>query len=356
MQLRFLFFLPLLFLVFGCQVFGPQALKTSRTDYNQALRQTEDEQLLLNIVRLRYRDRMYFLEPSSVNTQFTFAASLEPSLTWFANGDRTDATRSRVAAEERPTITYRPLRGKEFVERILSPITPDTLILLENSGWPISRVMRTTIEQVNGVENGYRSFRGQDDATKDYRKFIQITEWLRELELEKLLYGARAADTDEPVLLLAKGAKQHPAWLALQKEFGFSQDIDAIPLRSNVNSKQPDTFNLIPRSFDSIMFFLSQSVQAPLPHVEQGLVPTRDDANGVTFDERKVSAGLFGIYSSEKEPESATVKVFYRDYWFFIKDNDIPAKSTFSLLNRIFALQSGANNGSAPILTIPIGN
>lgn len=342
--------------MFGCQVFGPTALQSSRTDYNEALRQTEDQQLLLNIVRLRYRDRMYFLEPSSVNTQFTFAASLEPSLTWFPNGDRTDAARSRVAAEERPTITYRPLRGKEFVERILAPITPETLILLENSGWPISRVMRTTIEQVNGVENSYRSFRGQDNAQKDYRKFIQVTDWLRQLEQEKLLYGARAADSDEPVLLLAEGAKDHSAWKALRQEFGFAEDLNAIPLRSNVNGKEQNVFNLMPRSFDSIMFFLSQSVQPPPPHIEKGLVPIRDDAAGIPFDERKVSEGLFRVYSSEEEPEYATVKVFYRDFWFYIKDNDIPAKSTFSLLNRIFALQSGANNGSAPILTIPIGN
>jgi hypothetical protein len=340
----------------ACSSLGPQALKSTRTDYNLALRQTEDEQLLLNIVRLRYRDRMYFLEPSSVNTQFTFAASVEPSFTWLANGGRTDSARNRLAVEERPTITYRPLRGKEFVERILAPIPLETLILLGNSGWPISRVMRTTVEQINGIENGYRSFRGQDNANKDYRKFIQITEWLRELEQEKLLFGAREADTEEPVLLLAEGAKQHPAWSALQKEFAFAEDTHSIPLRSNINEKQSNAFNLMPRSFDNIMFFLSQSVQVPEQHIELNLVPTRNDASGTLFDERSVSKGLFRVYSSVEEPETATVKVFYREHWFYIKDSDFAAKSTFSMLNQIFALQSGGSNGSAPILTIPIGN
>jgi len=37
----------------GCQALGPRAIEASRTDYNTAILETDDEQLLLNLVRLR---------------------------------------------------------------------------------------------------------------------------------------------------------------------------------------------------------------------------------------------------------------------------------------------------------------
>jgi len=40
----------------GCSNMGSQAVRKSKTDYNIAIEQTDNEQLLLNLVRLRYRD------------------------------------------------------------------------------------------------------------------------------------------------------------------------------------------------------------------------------------------------------------------------------------------------------------
>ena len=39
----------------GC-AFGPRALEQSHGRYNQAVKEVEDEQLLLNMVRLRYNE------------------------------------------------------------------------------------------------------------------------------------------------------------------------------------------------------------------------------------------------------------------------------------------------------------
>ena len=52
----------------GCMSFGPQFVSGSRTDYNVVLRQADDQQMLLNLVRLRYRDQAMFLEVSALNT------------------------------------------------------------------------------------------------------------------------------------------------------------------------------------------------------------------------------------------------------------------------------------------------
>jgi hypothetical protein len=44
----------------ACSAIGPESIRANRADYNQAIQQTNDQELLLNIVRIRYRDTLYF--------------------------------------------------------------------------------------------------------------------------------------------------------------------------------------------------------------------------------------------------------------------------------------------------------
>jgi hypothetical protein len=53
----------------GCAHIPPAALQATATDYNVVLQRTSAEQLLLNLVRLRYREPPFFMEPSSVSAQ-----------------------------------------------------------------------------------------------------------------------------------------------------------------------------------------------------------------------------------------------------------------------------------------------
>lgn len=54
------------FLVAGCGM-GSHAIKKNRLDYNEVMVHTDRQELLLNIVRLRYRDTPEWLVPNSVN-------------------------------------------------------------------------------------------------------------------------------------------------------------------------------------------------------------------------------------------------------------------------------------------------
>ena len=77
--LCFTAFLPLLFM--GCANLGSKTLKSERSNYNLAIQRTNDEQLLLNLVRLKYRDTPFFMEVSSVASQFTLSTTANASAT-----------------------------------------------------------------------------------------------------------------------------------------------------------------------------------------------------------------------------------------------------------------------------------
>ena len=60
---------------FGCEALGPRALRAGRNEYNRAIQQTDLEQLLLNIVRLRFVDHPYFLLVSSISAALKLPAA-----------------------------------------------------------------------------------------------------------------------------------------------------------------------------------------------------------------------------------------------------------------------------------------
>ena len=64
-------------LLAGCAGLGPARVGIDRTDYTERLRQSEKEQLLTNIVALRYGDPPMFLGVSSVISQYTRESSGE---------------------------------------------------------------------------------------------------------------------------------------------------------------------------------------------------------------------------------------------------------------------------------------
>ncbi|MCP4169178.1 MAG: hypothetical protein GY758_00215 [Fuerstiella sp.] len=52
-------------------VLGPKSLQHSRLNYNRAVQATHREELLLNLVRIRYYESEEFLVVSSITGQYT---------------------------------------------------------------------------------------------------------------------------------------------------------------------------------------------------------------------------------------------------------------------------------------------
>ena len=109
---------------------GDRYVADSHAAYNETLRARLDEELLLNLVRLRYRDRPLFLQVNSVIARFE--RSFGVSLSGYAGGDSASTSAERptgyargsiggdVEFSETPTVTFTPLQGEDFAERLLA--------------------------------------------------------------------------------------------------------------------------------------------------------------------------------------------------------------------------------------------
>lgn len=341
----------------GCGHFGAEAIKGSRTDYNQALLQTEDEQMLLNLVRLRYRDRPYFLEMSALNTQFLFSPVAEANASVDFDGGNTYGLKGRIAFEEKPTVTYTPLQGDQFVKRVLARVSLKTLLLLDSGGWNTERVLRVCLEGVNSLDNASRASGPTPSEAPDVSGFVEAVELLGELGRNDgvTIVTTSPDDVSTPVYRFSDSARETQAFGRLVELLQLDLDAGEYPITVNVLDSAPNTINLRTRSYAGVMYFLSHGTEIPTSDVEAGYVTVTADQTGDDFDWLTVTDGIMHIRTAERRPRAAAVAISHRGHWFYIDDSDLDSKSTFSLLGQLFALQAGGAEGLTPVLTLPVG-
>ncbi len=349
----------LAFSIAGCGVAGPASVRAGRANYNIAIQQTNAEQLLLNLVRLRYRDVPYFLEVASVSTSFEFNTAASVGVALPESAAKAYSLGAEVSVLENPTVTYTPLQGEQFVTQLMSPINLETLLLLYHSGWSIERVFRVSLQSINDARNAPSASGPTPDYLPQYQRFVEVTKLLRSLQRRHLLsLGQSMAEGSDkifvemrvdPKALESDEFKQLCNLLELEPGQGRFQ------LTTERGAGGRDRLAIATRSLNSILFYLSQSVVTPEKDELAGRVTVTRDEKGKRFDWQEVTGGLMRIGSSSLPPGNAYVSVPYRGSWFYIDDSDLTSKSTFSLLMQLFALQAGDVKSTGPILTLPVG-
>ena len=139
--------------------FGPKKLVDTRLAYNRAYNTTENEELLLNLVRLRYAETIKFIVVGSITAQFTLESDSEIAGT-LGTSPAVDLTHDRNYSDS-PTISYEPLQSGDLEERMFTPIPPRALYFLRLSGWRTDRLFTLLVQAVNGVHN----IRGSDEPS-----------------------------------------------------------------------------------------------------------------------------------------------------------------------------------------------
>ncbi len=342
----------------GCLNLGPISLKSERSKYNMSIQKTNDEQLLLNLVRLKYRDTPFFLEVGNVASQFRLKnkASITAQLESIVKDIFTLG--ASTSYEESPTISYAPLQGDKFVKNILSTLSLKTITLLFHSGWSIERVFRVCFQLLGELENAPGASGPTPKNAPQYKMFLQAVKYLQELDDQDALRINYQESNGQPqmVLQISNDAKTSKPALA------FARIINAVPeqqiyvLTHFPALDQVKHLRIVPRSLLGIMFYLSQSIEIPKRDILKGKVTLTKTIKGEDFNWFEVTGDLLTIRFSDEEPMRAIVRIFYRDTWFYIDDSDMDSKSTFSLLTQIYALQSGAIKSIEPILTIGVGS
>lgn len=333
----------------GCEAVGPAVLRSGRPSYNTAIQRTDIAQILLNIVRLRFADRPYFLEVTSISSNAELAGSF--------GGSEEAGVGGALSYSERPNIIYSPLTGDDFVRQLLTPIDIDTFSLLMNSGWEFDDIMRIFINRINGIPNAVTATGPTPERVPEYGAFLKLAGLLDELDDSGSVSVAEAEEHEEEgVLYIAPEARNDPALAELQRLLGLDPALSAYRVRFGLWADRSDEIVIETRPILAAMFYLGQGIRLPESVVEEGRAAVVRDPSGEPFDWAPVFADLFEVHSASWPPGSESyMTVKYGGDYYYIRQDDIQSKEVLTMLSMVFTLQAGSVPADRPVLTLPVG-
>jgi hypothetical protein len=368
----------------GCSL-GPQHLEKGHIAYNAAVKAGADDELLLNIVRLRYLDTIDFMTTTSISSQLSFSVSLGGQVGTDL-GEKTSIGRGGFSYSTRPTFTFIPLRGQEFAKQLVQPVDLDTLTYLVAADWDLNMLFRLLVRALNDVPNElglpnpqFRQVTTHLAALQANNKifvgFVEETEVISDpidavqVSGRDLVEAARSgfrfrrkspsgtfeltATRSKPIVAIKsqrEDAKAVVRLLGLKTGGRMVYDLHegtAIDLPDT----ERDSIVVRTRSLLGAIFYLTQGVQVPDEHIKQGLTPLEWPPGNAGID----IGDLFQIRFSESKPQ-ADLAVQHRGYWFYISDTDFASRYTFFTLSELVRLGLSQTSGQeAPVLTLPVG-
>jgi hypothetical protein len=338
----------------GCESIGSTKLKPDRYNYSKALGDSWKEQVLLNIVRIRYGDAPVFLDVSQIISGYSIErqgriggqmgeSQFLPIWSWNMNGS------ASVKYTDRPTITYRPLTGAPYVRNLMRPIPSITLLALIEGGFAADQVLRTGVFRINGLRN--RAVLGAKLIHAD-EGFLRLMELMRELHGEGVL-GVRiekpGKDKPERAIIVLKRQNASKEVLGKIKEasklLGLSPEVTEFPVTSSGVPPTGQSISIQTLSVLRIMVNLAAQVDVPTKDIEEGRAfPFLADQTG--------NQAQFHVRCGPDAPSDAFASVRYRDKWFWVSDTDLMSKRALTFMTIVFAISEPDSTISPTVVTV----
>jgi hypothetical protein len=398
----------------GCSTFGPQLVLDSHIEYNKAVEQVIQEELLLNIVRRRYYEAPQFVTVSSITTSMSTSAGISGGS---AFGNQGTPTTGNIGGSfnwsDLPTVTITPRQGTEILGALTARMSVLTIAKMAQAGYRFDfllLLMTEGLTDVRGPETGVGTdFRPGDN---EYIEVIQSVGRLIDKGQLKvgtfswndpysdITYKREDITVDNQLTAIALGSgvgrfrsydggknyyftdkHDYPAmWIdpeartssdgkriieilnlqptPLKRVWSFSPNrvVEGTDFENVPDDPRPEVRMQL-RTFYSVLNLLAYGVNVPPKDEEEGRAFTKDLYDKAVSEGRAVDLSKkFVVHSSEGDrPANAFVAVKHRGTWFYVDDRDHPSKrffnATYDLFNMEIAPSSG---GGGPILTVPV--
>ena len=257
---------------------------------------------LLSHVRMHFREVQFFLKASSLTALYETSVSGGADTTLQQGDQSLVGVNGSFTFSSKPTVTYTPVEGKEFVQQLMEEISPQTFAMLLRAGWSARLLGDLIVESVTLDGGELLVGRPTSASFAKFREFMHTIEQAEE----------------------ADGLK-----VVTRKDGGLDLHFDG-------KTVGIERFQL--RSLYSAMFMASKDVETP--EAQKG------------WTKQSTGVAEMRIRASEQRPANALVSVEYRGWHYSIAGDDIRSKDTLALFMQLSRIQSGPP-APPPTLTIP---
>lgn len=334
---------------------GPQSLRRDRALYSVGLSDSWKEQMLLNIVKLRYVDAPIFVDISSITTGYSLTQTASVAGQVTTPGA---ATLENVGVGGSlgytPTITYSPLTGSSFIQGLLTPLPPAMVFGAIQNGVPADVIMQAAVISINGLKNQQSTENGIAPADP---AFDRVRALLRKIQLSGGVrtYVKLYPKGPDTVIAMRK-ADVSPETLADLKELRdlvkLNPDAEEFSLAQAPVSTSETEIALLTRSVLGVMQNMAADVEVPAEDLAKTYVfPGFEKDHSIGDTDRMIR-----IQSGKQKSAEAFVAVKYEGNWFWIEKGDLRSKQMFLQLMNLFTMADTVPRAAAPVpvVTIPV--
>ena len=172
----------------GCKSIGPGQVASDRFDYSAAIGESWKSQTLLNIVKMRYVDPPIFVDVGQIVASRSFSRNISASASGnLISGGYPGGTpygslglSAGGVYNDQPTVTYTPLTGDKYIKSLMTPVKPEAVVFMIQSGWPADGVLMATTSTINGLKNQQSTLEGTTPPEPDFLRALAL---IRKIQL-----------------------------------------------------------------------------------------------------------------------------------------------------------------------------
>jgi len=338
-------------LLAGCGSYGPKSMDRDQIDYGNSIGDNWKNQMLANIVKIRFIDMPVFVDVGSIVSGYSLTTTVNGNVG--INNSFTGGNASGLGASgsytDRPTVTYMPKTGDDYLRAILEPVQPKSLLALVQAGYSSQLLFTWAVESINGVHNWSVTSNRSRHAQQE---FLEFTTLMQDLQgLGAVGFELRTDENDKSDIIFVLN-KEGLAESTKEKAHRVSEIIQLDPSHDRfkvvyapflVNSK---TLAMQTRSVIQMLGAMAGFVDVPAELASQATPPYKIRAN---------TTRPFQVHSGEDRPDDSFASIKYGGYWYWIDKADITSKRVFTLMLFMTTLTNQATDANVPVITIPTG-
>ena len=333
----------------GCGSIGPKTMHHDQIDYGHSIGDNWKNQMLANIVKMRYLDMPVFVDVGSIVSGYTLETQVSGRLGFsdsFTGGD-TQGLGASGKYTDRPTITYMPKTGDDYLRSLLEPVEPRNLLALVQAGYSAELLFTWTVEAVNGIHNYSVTSSRKTEADPEFYEYTRLLQEMQNAGAIGFEFESDPETGHDVILVL----RQHGVPDEILTKRQRSAEILGLDLEANRFRVVYAPFKIDGSTLSLQTRSITQTLSAMAGFVD---VPA-ELANQATpgFRIRQNVARPFHVLSGPERPEQAFATIRYKDHWYWIEDTDLASKRVFTLMLFLTTLTNQARDERGPVLTIP---
>jgi hypothetical protein len=229
---------------------------------------------------------------------------------------------------------------------MLKPIPPASAFELLQGGWPADLVLHTVVGSINGLRNSS----GGSPADPGFEELSEALTRIQRAGNIGIEVDSRKDGSSVLLVIRRPGAETVPNddGRRVRELLGLAGDASQFEIVYGMFPSDTEHVAVLTRSMMEIMLHLGFGIDLPAEDVASGRVLAGKRQAGEAEGER-----LVHIKSGAEAPADTYATVKYKGNWYWIDENDVESKRSFTFLMILFSLAETGQGVAAPVVTVP---